>query len=62
MPDQKEPRRFAEIQNVSKKECYEKWKGVRWVADEETPDVGVCDSDFDFDGWAAEYEEKNNES
>lgn len=62
MPEQKEPRRFAEIQNVSEEECYERWQGVKWVADENNPEVGVCDSDFDFDSWATEYEEKCNES
>lgn len=62
MPKDKESKRLAEIQNVSEDECYERWEGVYWEPYENGSDTGICQSNFDFDGWAAEYEQKENES
>lgn len=47
---------YAYIEGVSEEECYERWKGNDWVADDDNPDVGVCESNFDFDDWADEHE------
>lgn len=47
---------YAYIENVSEDECYEKWEGNDWVADDDNPEVGICESNFDFDAWAEEYE------
>lgn len=53
---------YAYMENVSKEECYGKWKGVDWAANKDNPKLGLCESDYDFDGWAAEYEEKEEEN
>lgn len=47
---------YAYVEGVSEEECYERWEGVDWVADDDNSGVGVCESNFDFDGWADEYE------
>lgn len=47
---------YAYIDNVSEEECYDRWDGNSWTADDNNPDVGTCESSFDFDGWAAEHE------
>ncbi|QSJ16594.1 hypothetical protein JYQ62_33610 [Nostoc sp. UHCC 0702] len=50
MPDPNE--KYSYIDNVSEEECYEKWEGNDWVADDNNPEVGVCESNFDFDAFS----------
>lgn len=51
-----DPNEYARIENTSQEECFERWQGVDWTPYEENPKLGRCDSDYDFDGWAAEHE------
>ncbi|HEY9598674.1 MAG TPA: hypothetical protein V6D33_13490 [Cyanophyceae cyanobacterium] len=58
MPDSND---YAKIKNVSESECFERWKGIRWTPDTNNPERGTCDSEYDFDGWAAKYEGEEEE-
>ncbi len=51
-----DPSEYAEIQNVTKEECFDRWDGVDWTPYEDDPNRGICESDYDFDGWATEHE------
>lgn len=50
------------ISNVTEDECFDRWQGVSWEADEDDSDKGICKSDYDFDGWASEYEGDSDEN
>lgn len=52
----------AYIEDISEEECRGRWKGIDWVANKDNPSLGLCESDYDFDGWAAEYEEKEEKN
>ncbi|HEY9598672.1 MAG TPA: hypothetical protein V6D33_13480 [Cyanophyceae cyanobacterium] len=54
-----EPNDYAEIENVSKNECFDRWKGVKWTTYKDNPERGTCQSDYDFDEWAADYESRS---
>lgn len=47
---------YAYIENTTEEECRDKWDGNDWTPDTEGSETGICESNFDFDAWAEEYE------
>lgn len=56
-----DPNDYATIRDVTEDECFDRWQGVSWTENNDGSDKGTCKSDYDFDGWASEYEGDSDE-